>query len=193
MTHEWEQPVTTVLDYFYLDDVTLIGVSMGGYLVLRAAAFEERISRVVAFDIFIFDQHGSGLQGAIYRLFLRYPGLYNWVAQTAMKRSVAADHVVNQWMYITGVDSPAEWNALIEYYSVSDIAHLVIQDVLLLAGEKDHMIPIKEYQKNWDGLVNARSVSGRIFTAEEQAHNHCQMGNFQLALDEMLAWIDEKS
>jgi len=190
MTHEWEKPVTAVLDYFELDDVTLIGVSMGGYLALRAAAFEERIARAVAFDVFLYDQHGSGLQGAIYRLFLRYPGLYNRVAETAMKRSVAADQVVNQWMYITGADTPAEWNALVQDYSVSDVAHLVRQDVLLLAGAEDHMIPIREYQKNRDGLVNARSVSGRIFTVEEQAHNHCQMGNFGLALETIQAWID---
>lgn len=192
ITHEWERPVTAVLDYFQLDDVTLIGVSLGGYLALRAAAFDDRITRVIPFDIFIYDQHGRGLQGIVYRLFLRFPGLYNWVARTAMKRSVAADHVVNQWMFITGVSTPAEWNALVEHYSVSDIAHLVRQDVLLLAGAEDHMVPIREYQKNVDGLLNARSVSGRIFTAEEHAQNHCQMGNLRLALDTMLEWIDGK-
>jgi predicted esterase YcpF (UPF0227 family) len=31
MTHEWEKPVRAVLDYFALEDVTLIGVSLGGY------------------------------------------------------------------------------------------------------------------------------------------------------------------
>ena len=86
-----------------------------------------------------------------------------------MKRSVSADHVVSQWMYVTGVQTPAEWNALIEDYFVSDIAPMVRQDVLLMAGEEDHMIPLKEFQKNMDGLVNARSLTGRIFTAEEQA------------------------
>ena len=190
MTHEWEEPVAAVLDYFDLKDVTLIGVSLGGYLALRAAAFEQRISRVIAFDVFIYDQHGSGIQGAIYRLFLRYPGLYNWVAQSAMKRSASADHVVSQWMYITGVRTPAEWNALIEHYSVSDIAHLVHQDVLLLAGEKDHMIPLKEYHRNMAGLKDARSLTGRVFTAEEQAQNHCQVGNLQLALDVILDWMN---
>jgi hypothetical protein len=141
----------------------------------------------------MYNQHGSGLQGAIYRLFLKYPGLYNWVAQFAMKRSASADHVVSQWMYITGVRTPAEWNALLEHYSVSDIADLVRQDVLLLAGEKDHMIPLKEYHKNMAGLSYARSLTGRIFTAEEQAQNHCQVGNLQLALDVILDWIDTNS
>ena len=101
MTYEWEKPVAAVLDYFQLSDVTLVGVSLGGYLAPRAAAFEERITRLVAFDVFLYDQHGSGLQGAIYQLFLKYPGLYNWIANTSMRLSVAADHVINQWMYIT--------------------------------------------------------------------------------------------
>ena len=79
-------------------------------------------------------------------------------------------------MHITRTSTPAEWNALIEYYSVSDIAHLVRQDILLLAREKDHMIPLKEYHGNMTGLSNSRSLIGRIITAEEQAHNHCQVG-----------------
>ncbi|MFC1873591.1 alpha/beta hydrolase [Chloroflexota bacterium] len=44
---EWEKPTSAVLDYFKLDDVTLLGVSMGGWLSLRAAAFEPRIKRVI--------------------------------------------------------------------------------------------------------------------------------------------------
>jgi hypothetical protein len=42
-------------------------------------------------------------------------------------------------------------------------------------------------------LTNARSLTGRIFTAEEQAQNHCQVGNLKLALDVILHWIGEKS
>ncbi len=49
-THEWEKPVKAVLDYFHLEDVTIVGVSLGGYLAPRAAAFERRIAKVVAFN-----------------------------------------------------------------------------------------------------------------------------------------------
>ncbi len=40
-------------------------------------------------------------------------------------------------------------------------------------------------------LTNARSVTARIFTKEEQAHNHCQIGNICLALDVMVKWIEK--
>lgn len=191
MTHKWEDPVTAVLDFFDFNDVSLIGVSLGGYLALRAAAFEERISRVVAFDVFIYDQHGSGLQGALYQLFLKYPALYDWIANTAMRMSGSADHVISQWMYILNASTPAEYVAQMQYYSVSDIAHQLHQDVLLLAGAKDHMIPLKEYDKHLQGLVNTCSITGRIFTSEEDAENHCQVGNIKLALDVILNWICE--
>src|SRR5262249_10618157 len=35
MTHRWEKPVQAVLDYFGLDDVTLVGLSLGGCLSIR--------------------------------------------------------------------------------------------------------------------------------------------------------------
>lgn len=189
MTHRWEEPVSAVLDYFHLDDVTLIGLSLGGYLALRAAAFERRISRVAAYDVFLYDQHGSGFQGALYKFFLNYPSAYNWVAHTAMRISPAADHLISQWMDILNASTPADYVAQMQYYSVSDIADRVHQDVLLLAGDEDHMIPLNELQKHRQGLVNARSITERIFSADEHAENHCQVGNIKLALDVILDWI----
>ena len=51
MSPEWEKPVKAVLDFFRLDAVTLMGFSLGGGLVIRAAAFEPRVRRVIAYDI----------------------------------------------------------------------------------------------------------------------------------------------
>jgi len=43
--HDWEKPTGAILDHFQIADATLVGVSMGGYWSLRAAAFEKRITR----------------------------------------------------------------------------------------------------------------------------------------------------
>ena len=51
MSPEWEKPVKAVLDFFGLDAVTLMGFSLGGGLVIRAAAFEPRVRRVIAYDV----------------------------------------------------------------------------------------------------------------------------------------------
>jgi pimeloyl-ACP methyl ester carboxylesterase len=47
----WEKPLSAILDYFNLTDVTVIGISWGGYLALRSAAFERRISNAIAYDV----------------------------------------------------------------------------------------------------------------------------------------------
>ncbi len=51
MTPGWHLPVAAVLDYLQLSSVTLLGISLGGCLVVRAAAYEPRVARVVAFDV----------------------------------------------------------------------------------------------------------------------------------------------
>ncbi|MCK4350001.1 MAG: alpha/beta fold hydrolase, partial [Candidatus Krumholzibacteria bacterium] len=51
LDYEWEKPAKAILDYFNLDDVTWLGISMGGYFCFRAAAFEPRIKRVIASSI----------------------------------------------------------------------------------------------------------------------------------------------
>jgi hypothetical protein len=38
-------------------------------------------------------------------------------------------------------------------------------------------------------LVNAKSVTDRIFTKEDHAQNHCQIGNIGLLLDVIVKWI----
>lgn len=191
-THEWEHSVTCVLDYFSLTNVTLIGISLGGYLCLRAAAFEPRVTRVVSYNIATFDPHPKGLHLSIYEFFLRNPGFYNWIAKMSMKNA-AIEWLMRHGMYINNVETPCEWMALLENFAVVDIADKVRQDVLLLAGAEDHMVNIKELEKNRQGLVAAKSVTSRVFTAEEHAQNHGQIGNIKLALDEILEWIAAKN
>jgi len=71
-------------------------------------------------------------------------------------------------------------------------AENIHQDVLLFSGKEDHFIPIRLHNRQVAALANAKSVTDRIFTREEHAQNHCQIGNIGLALDVMVNWIDEK-
>jgi len=72
-------------------------------------------------------------------------------------------------------------------------SNLAKQDVLILTGKKDHMIPFKMHNMQVKALNNAKSVTARVFTKEEHAQNHCQIGNIGLVLDVMVKWIDGKS
>jgi hypothetical protein len=60
----------------------------------------------------------------------------------------------------------------------------------LISGNEDHFIPIKMHKRQVEALTNAKSVTDRIFTKEEHAQNHCQVGNIGLALDTMVDWIE---
>jgi Alpha/beta hydrolase family len=56
-THQWEKPTAAVIDAFLAGHsrppkMVIVGMSMGGYLAPRAAAFDERFDGVVAYDVF---------------------------------------------------------------------------------------------------------------------------------------------
>lgn len=62
--------------------------------------------------------------------------------------------------------------------------------MLLLAGEKDHYIPICQFERCKKNIINAKSLTARCFTIEEGGEQHCQIGNHELAIDTMLKWIN---
>jgi pimeloyl-ACP methyl ester carboxylesterase len=197
MTREWHKPVKAVLDYFDLDDVTLLGISMGGCLVLRAAAFEPRVKRAIAWDI-LFDPLNTWIAKfpPVKRVLvktllgLRLAPVLNALMGQAMRRSMLIDWGVHQAMYILGARTPFEYLQKTKTYQTGDISHLVKQDVLLLAGTEDFGIPVQQFYQQIEALKNVRSLTARLFTRAEQAQNHCQVGNLELATDVVVNWIE---
>jgi len=199
-THEWEKPVGAILDHFNLNQATLLGISWGGYLALRAAAFDKRIERVIAYDV-CFD----GLDvmtrpiptpiRQIVRLLIQTnsQGFGNVLVQRMMKRSLLLDWAVTHGMYITGSQAPIDFYRQLALHTMRSISSRVDQDVLLLAGEKDHYIPLHQFHQQRNALINARSLKSRLFTVAEGGEQHCQVGNHQLAVDEMISWLDSFS
>ena len=196
LDHEWEKPTRAVLDHFELSDVTLLGISMGGWLALRAAAFEPRIARVIAWSV-SFDvlQYTNVMGRKIAKLMFRR--CRNFVSN-AMVRKMKKNHeyawFVNNLMYITGRQVPIEaFDVLFQFSEENLRSDLVQQDVLILTGKDDHLVPFKMHDLQVRALSNAKSVTARVFTEEEHAGNHCQMGNVGLALGVIGKWIEEKS
>lgn len=195
LTHEWEKPVRAVLDHFRLDNVTLIGISMGGWMCFRAAAFEPRITRVIASGIaFDYLQIPPLPIQILARFLLRFPRLMDYLAGLKMKASYQERWGINNLMYITKISSPVQASdVLLRFNEQNQHPELVKQDVLILTGAEDHFIPLKMHYLQVNALKHARSLTARIFTQEEQGQNHCQIGNIGLALGVMQKWIEEKS
>lgn len=198
MRPQWEKPVAAVLDHFGVNhDVTAIGVSLGGGLVIRAAAFEPRLRRVIAFDILDDEldvtarQIGRGASTALRLLLsLRARPVINAIARRAATRKPVSAWGLQQGLHITGSPSAYHFLATTRATHTRTISDRITGDVLLLAGADDHYVPLRQLHRQAENLVNARSVTTRIFTTAEQAGNHCQIGNVGLALRVCLSWLE---
>jgi pimeloyl-ACP methyl ester carboxylesterase len=192
--HDWEKPCAAVMDYFNISDVTLLGISMGGYWALRAAAFEKRISRVIAFPpLYDWVELAGPSARRLLDWLMHRPRLMNFVMRLEMPRSKEG-FTVRHALFITKKQEPIDAARFLLGMNKDHLnSAKVDQDVLLLVGENDSFQPPKLLHKQAQALVNARSITTRIFTEEEQADQHCQMGNLPLALNVMLEWLEESS
>lgn len=199
MTHKWENPTKTILDYFGLDDVTVVGGSLGGYLALRAAAYEQRINRAICYDILpdffavIMRQLPPEVRDKIKDMILQEKGQeeINTALTQMMQKSLMLQWGLTQGMHVMGSVSPYEFLHKTVLYNTAHFSPLITQDVLLLAGQDDHYVPIEQLTEQIKTLTNVRSLTARMFTAREIAGNHCQLGNIGLAIDVMSNWIKQ--
>ena len=194
LTYQWELPIKAVLDYFELNDVTLLGISMGGWLCFRAAAYDKRIKRVIASSIaYDYLKIPPEYIENFARWLLAHPKIMEPAARLKMKLIPQENWGAVNLMYITMKDNPVEASkVMLEFNSENIKSELVKQDVLILTGAEDHFIPLKMHYMQVNALKNAKSITERIFNREEQGQNHCQVGNIGLALKVMSDWIKEK-
>lgn len=194
---EWEKPTKAILDYFQLENVTMIGISMGGWLCLRAAAYENRIKRVIT------SGHAIDYMKSMPPIFRKihiwcmehWPDFMNRMAVMKFeKREGVSSWMVDHLKYITKKRKPLEALDLYMQLNEKNInSERVKQDVFILTSRNDHFIPFKTHKMQIKALTNANSITVRIFTKSDHAQNHCQIGNVGLALDSMVKWIEAKS
>ena len=196
-TAEWELPTAAVLDAHFATHprrakTVLIGMSMGGYLAPRAAAFDRRIDAMVAFDV-LFDF------GAIARQSI--PALAFWLhahhAKAALNAMIAAKARLSpgfawslansQW--VLGTTSPMETIDVLERYTLAHVAGRIRADVLILAGANDHFIPAQQSADFVRALTAARSVRQIVYDRSSGGAEHCQMGAQSLWHADLFDWI----
>ena len=196
LDYRWEKPVGAVLDHLGLDNITLIGLSMGGYFALRAAAFEPRVQRVIASGhAFDYSRVARPPAAAIMRFFHdHFREFTNRLSRWKIKRGGMEAWNISHLMYVLAVDEPmAALEFAMELNEQNLCSDAVKQDVLILASRDDHFIPFRLHREQLRRLTAARSVTDRVFGKEDHAQNHCQIGNIGLALRVMRGWIDSKT
>ena len=196
LDHAWEKPAKAAIDYFGLDAVDWLGASCGGYMSIRAAAFEPRIKHIISMPTsysgldMTLKQMRPGRAQELVSLFKAgdRKGTEALVAKERVPSSVFEWCVV-QGMHITGTKTPFDFLTSIAKSSLEGILHNVKQDILLTEGEQDHLFDVGWIHRTMCELVCARSVTARIFTAREGAEQHCQLGNTAVAREEIVCWL----
>lgn len=191
LDYRWEKPVKAVLDYFQIQEASLFGLSMGGWFCLRAAAFEPRIRKVIASGHAVdYSRIPPAFARAMMLFFIK--NLRSYTANSFEK--VAEKNNVQGWQtrnlaHITGLSPLQAFEYSLNLNAENLHCEKITQDVLYLTGRNDHFISYKMHNIQLKLLTNAASVTDRVFTKEEHAQNHCQIGNIGLMLDECIRWM----
>ncbi|WP_164465169.1 alpha/beta hydrolase [Chryseobacterium lactis] len=191
-TYEWERPVKAILDQYNLNDVTLIGLSLGGMLAPRAAAFEKRIKRVVAWGI-MPDFYEVVLSKVPKELRILMDLGEKEQVNTLIQKKMEADPLV-KWalqhgMFSMNVKTPYDYLNKTRKFEMESIGHYITQDFLLLGSNGDHFIPVELYKRVIDALPNVRSLTYKMYTKSDAAENHCNFGNTELVLNDIIHWM----
>jgi alpha-beta hydrolase superfamily lysophospholipase len=199
-THEWEKPTGVVLDEFLRrypkpHKIIYIGASLGGYLAPRAAAFDKRIDGVAAYDV-CYDLQEAALRQVpaavrfLHRIGLE--GMVNLLIRIKMRNTPGVRWGVQNAQWTMGAKDPVDLMSIFSKYTLKDVAKNITCDVLILAGERDHFFPVEQVGELKKALVRARSVTTRVFTEEEGAAEHCQLGALNLFQAVFFEWVQDK-
>jgi pimeloyl-ACP methyl ester carboxylesterase len=193
---DYEKPIGAMLDYALArhevaaERLALYGISFGGYFVIRAGAHDARI-RALVVNSPIVDLHaymvgfvGPELMQNPPRITLsevdaipdaEFPPAMKLGFKSACRRF--------------GVDSLSAWAKRLEDFKADGSLADIKCPTLAMAGAGEGGETAAQFERY------ARGVSGpvtrRLFTAEEGADMHCQVGNLSLSNAVVYDWLAE--
>ncbi|GAA1892627.1 alpha/beta hydrolase family protein [Streptantibioticus ferralitis] len=203
---DWENVVSPVLD-FLADDpgvdparIALLGVSLGGCLAPRAAAYEPRLAAVVAVDG-VYDT-GTALtahlplehEEVVQRAGAEHDEELDQMIATARANSPVMRWAYDHGRYVTGTATDREFlAAYLQYHLKDGTAEKITCPVLVCeavddifyAGDSTDTEPRKLYAH----LTGPRTLL--TFTEEEGADAHCHPGALRLTVARIFDWLDE--
>jgi dienelactone hydrolase len=152
--------------------IGLAGISLGGYYVPRAVAFEPRFALGVVW-------------GAI----------YDW-GQVNKRRLVRegdrpVPHYWDHCQWVWDAKTVEEFMAKAEKVTVKGFLNRIKVPFLVTHGEKDRQIPVEQAHATYEGLVSSPKREIKVFTAREGGVEHCNADNFAGARDFIADWIAE--
>lgn len=194
---DWENVVTPAVDYALTrpdvdgDNLALIGMSLGGYLGARAAAFEHRFRAAVFFDG-VYDFHDSLRnllpQDAVAAFDAGDPDACQKIVEAKMVHNTSLRWAITQGTWSFGVQTVAELMEKSKPYTLKGVVGQINCPCMVMEADGDIFFK-GQPQKVYDELETAK-VFVR-FTAEDGAENHCQSGALAYKDEVVFNWIDE--
>ncbi|GAA3732780.1 alpha/beta hydrolase family protein [Streptomyces tremellae] len=194
---DWEAVVTPVLDVAAAlpevdaDRIALFGYSLGGYLVARAAAFDDRVAALIL-DDGVYDFHAA-FAGMI------PPVVAGWVDEgrddvaVPVLAMAAAGSTQTRWglrngTWAMGASSYADLVRVSRRYTLEGIADRITAPTLVMGAQNDQFFK-GQPERVATALANA-PVELALLTDELGAGEHCHMGALTLAHQTMFDWLD---
>ncbi|MGO9004958.1 MAG: alpha/beta hydrolase family protein [Beijerinckiaceae bacterium] len=199
-THEWEKPTSAVLNEFLAQHdrptkMIMVGMSMGGYLAPRVAAFDERADGVVAFDVFFDLSQTARRYMPSIAFWLHdhgFAALVSFLVKVKCALNPDAAWALHNGRWVMGTHDAIETVRAFDPYTLKDCAPRIRGDVLILAGKNDHFVPISQVQAFERSLTNARSVTTCVYDETSGGAEHCQLGAATLWHRDFFDWIEVK-
>ena len=196
---QWERPTNAVMDYFGIESAAALGVSFGGYLVMRAAAHCPRIIRVIAFDMMyrLLDGLTVPLPRALRPMADAIVGnprpawLVDAALRTASRLNADLSWKLRQASHLTGLSRPSEVLRAFGDYTMEPLEGRITQPCLVLAGDADQYVPFARLGDVRRALRNAESLDVRVFrhAQDPDMAQHCQIGDLDRAFAMMGDWL----
>ena len=192
----WETVVTPVVDYAVTlkevkkDRIALMGISFGGYLAPRAVAFEKRIKACIA-NGGVYDFHmAAHLAPAEENSLDTREGaeeIDKWI-YGKMKSNPSFRWQMANGMFTFHAGSPSEWLKMTRSYTLKDVAAKITCPILIVDSEGDKDMP-GQARKLFEALKSPKDFM--LFTKDEGAEEHCQMGAILISNARIFDWLDD--
>jgi alpha-beta hydrolase superfamily lysophospholipase len=199
---DWEKVVSPVVDFALKQAsvdpkrIALMGISLGGVLAPRAAAFEKRLAALIANDgvydfsaAFRFTVPPEKWEPFVQALKAESAPQVDQLLEGLAKKSPTVRWSQAHGMWSSGAASPRAFMAkALDYHLRDGVAEQISCPTLVCEAEDDLFFK-GQPQALYDHLTCRKALVR--FTSDEGAGAHCQVGASRLAFARMFDWLDE--
>lgn len=173
---DYEKPVGAAVDWLQenpsvnKEKIGIVGSSLGGYYVSRAAAYEPRLKCAVAWGA-IYDYHRV------------------WVRRMQGNGIVAAPRF--QLMFITGTETMEAAVEKVKDFRVADFAGRITCPFLVMHGAEDQQVLMDDARAMFEA-IGSKDKALVVFDGENGGAAHTQFDNHLPALQVCADWVARK-